>query len=86
MCHAFASDLYAPGSVSEGASTGAGGDKSGLFLGGTTTGNTVAEILRPGGNYGSVGKYGSGEWTVNGDIATGFLAILEGKLATMTLY
>jgi len=58
-----------------------GGDKSGLFLGGTTTGNTVDQILRPGGNYGSVGKYGSGEWRVKGDIATGFLAIKEGKLA-----
>jgi len=61
--------------------TGAGGDKSGLFLGGTTTGNTVDQILRPGGNYGSVGKDGSGEWTVDGDIQTGFLAIKEGKLA-----
>jgi len=59
----------------------ASGDKSGLFLGGTTTGNTVDQILRPGGNYGSVGKDGTGEWTVDGDIATGFLAIKEGKLA-----
>lgn len=61
--------------------SGAGGDKSGLFLGGTTTGNSATRILRPGGNYGSVGKYGTGEWTVTGDIETGFLVIKEGKLA-----
>jgi len=46
---------------------GGTGDKAGIRLGGTTTGNTVEKVINTGGHYGRVTKQGTGTWTV-GDI------------------
>ena len=56
-------------------------DKSGVVLGGTTTGNTVSSITYTGGDrYGTVWKEGSSSWTVAGDINTGTIRVSEGSL------
>jgi len=57
-------------------------DKAGVYLGGTSTGNTITSIgYAPTGNsvYGTVNKTGTGIWTV-GEISTGTLRISGGKL------
>jgi len=54
------------------------GDKARLRLGGTTTGNSVAEI-RKSHNYAHMVKEGSGTWTV-GDVDIGIVYLNAGKL------
>ena len=61
------------------AAPGVGGDKSGVFLGGTTTGNSVAEVTYIQGHYGSLVKKGTGTWTV-GDVDIGTVRLSEGTL------
>ncbi len=57
------------------------GDKAGLILGGTTTGNSVAKVqfTNPSWRYGSVTKVDSGEWTV-GDVDSGAVVVMDGTL------
>jgi hypothetical protein len=63
-------------------------DKAGIYLGGVTTGNTVASIAYAGGDrYGTVYKQGTSTWTT-GNITTGTLRISNGTLVvngTVTL-
>ena len=58
---------------------GTTGDKSGVFLEGTTTGNSVAEITYILGHYGSLVKRGTGTWTV-GNVTLGTVRIGDGTL------
>ena len=53
------------------------GDKAGIRLGGTTTGNSVSKVINTGGHYGRVTKQGTGTWTV-GDIENIGTLKLEG--------
>lgn len=56
------------------------GDKGGLTLGGTTTGNTVKEVRFEGGNrYADLRKEGTGTWTL-GNVSVGTLRIASGTL------
>jgi len=59
---------------------GGNGDKAGMRLGGTTTGNSVSKIQYASGNqWGGVRKEGSGTWSV-GDVNIGILYIDAGNL------
>ncbi len=56
------------------------GDKGGLTLGGTTTGNSVQEIRFEGGNrYADLRKEGTGTWTL-GNVSVGTLRMASGTL------
>lgn len=56
------------------------GDKAGVTLGGSTTGNSVTSIAYAGGDrYGTVYKTGPGTWTT-GDITTGIVRVYDGTL------
>ncbi|MEM7390786.1 MAG: hypothetical protein AAF492_00440 [Verrucomicrobiota bacterium] len=56
------------------------GDKGGLTLGGSTTGNSVEEVRFEGGNrYADLRKEGSGTWTL-GNVSVGTLKIASGTL------
>jgi hypothetical protein len=58
------------------------GDKGGITFGGTTDGNTVAEVAYEGGNrYADFRKEGSGSWTVTGNTKIGTIRLSEGILA-----
>ena len=58
---------------------GPSGDKAGVHLAGTTTGNSAASVSKPGGNYGTLYKDGSGTWTV-GNVDVGTIRINGGTL------
>jgi hypothetical protein len=63
-------------------------DKAGVYLAGSTTGNSATSISYAGGDkYGTVYKQGTGAWTT-GSITTGALRVSDGTLAvngTVTL-
>jgi len=60
--------------------TGQTGDKGGLTLGGSTTGNTVNAVVYEGGDhYADLRKQGSGTWTL-GNVTIGTLKIDAGTL------
>ena len=55
-------------------------DKSGIYLSGSTAGNTVTSIAYGGGDrYGTVYKQGTSTWTT-GDITTGTIRVSQGTL------
>jgi autotransporter-associated beta strand protein len=54
-------------------------DKAGVYLSGSTTGNSAASVSCPGGIYGTLYKDGSGTWTV-GNVDVGAIRINGGTL------